>query len=444
MRNHRFYFLLLMVTVFVSITFFSLNNDYSIKKNGNWAPNTKIQIDALIKSKSGNPNAYVVFDWDNTSIFGDVQENLFVYQLNNLLFKLTPEEFKYAFVHYADNSAIENQLIPEKDFSPPYLNNEKMPLNINSLAEDCIEDYTFIYNNYRAINPESIGDLTLDQIKKTHQYKNFVAKMYFTYLALYESYPSNTAYTWVIYVTATGFTSEELKNFVEKSIDWGINQKITRLYFDSDQSFIGRAGIINNSEIGNYFSQGIRTIEEVASLFNHLEKNNISVYISTASHQDVVEVFAENSKYGYNLPKNHVIGMRLRKDTSGKFIPYYDYSDGYAVNGKEGKTININNLLVQKYGSNPVMIAGDSDGDYNMITEFSGLDGIRMINNLPKVELVLIINRMKFGVIGKICSIGFEQLSVKKSHSPKVVLQGRDENSGKWIPSEKTIKYTSN
>jgi hypothetical protein len=34
-----------------------------------------------------------------------------------------------------------------------------------------------------------------------------------------------------------------------------------------------------------------------------------------------------------------------------------------------------------------------------------------------------------------------DQLFHKKLNSTKVVLQGRDENYGKWIPTEKTIKF---
>jgi hypothetical protein len=441
MNDQRFYLLSLIGAMIISFLYLSDNKQNSNRLNESWAPNTKIQIEELIKNNSGNPGAYAVFDWDNTSIFGDVQENLFVYQLENLIFKLTPEEFNYAFIHHADNDTIDNKLIPATDFSSPYLNNEKASLNINQLAEDCTRDYSFIYENYRAINPASRGNLTLEQIKKTPQYKNFIAKMYFTYSALYESFPSNIAYTWVIYVTATGFTSEELKSVVEKSIDWGISQKIARVYFNSDTTIPGTAGIINNSEIGNYFSQGIRPIKEIASLFNLLDENKIPVYICTASLQDVVEVFAENSKYGYSLPQNRVIGMRLKKNADGKFIPYYDNSDGYAVNGNEGKTININSLLVKKYASNPIIIAGDSDGDYNMITELSGMDGKNIINNYKPVELVLLINRLKSGVIGRIGAIGMDQLFHKKLNSTKVVLQGRDENYGKWIPTEKTIKF---
>ena len=33
------------------------------------------------------------FDWDNTSIINDVEEALLAYQLENLEFKMTPEEF---------------------------------------------------------------------------------------------------------------------------------------------------------------------------------------------------------------------------------------------------------------------------------------------------------------------------------------------------------------
>jgi hypothetical protein len=406
-----------------------------------WAPNTKLCIDELIINNSKTNNAYAVFDWDNTSIIGDVQENLFVYQLLNLHFKLTPEEFKYSFVHYAESANKENRPIPDQYFTPEFVNEANKRINILDVAEDCLSDYKFIYMNYRKINPDAPGNLSLPEIKNTPQYKNFIAKMFFTYSALYESFPSNIAYTWVMYVTTPGFTSEELKSLVEKSIEWGINHKISRNYFDSDKSSPGRSGVIMNSRIGNYFSGGIRPVPEMQNLYKNLRANNIDVYISSASMQDVVEVFAQNPKFGYNLSANSVLGMRLKKNEKGIFIPQYDYSGNYAVNGKEGKTFNIVNKLVSKYKSNPIMIAGDSDGDYDMITKFSGLNGVNIINEYKPLQLALILNRLKGNEIGELCRIAAGQLNGLNDKSVKIVLQGRDENSGRFIQTEKTLKY---
>ena len=57
---------------------------------GRWNPKNREVLEKLIE-KYRNTNSYAVFDWDNTSIQGDTQLNLFIYQIENLKYKLNPE-----------------------------------------------------------------------------------------------------------------------------------------------------------------------------------------------------------------------------------------------------------------------------------------------------------------------------------------------------------------
>jgi hypothetical protein len=426
--------------LFLVLSLFFINKSIAQSDNKNWAPNTKAEIDNLIKKNAGQKSAYAVFDWDNTSIYGDVQDNLLLYQIENLAFKMTPNEFKYSFIHYTDTGCKDNLEIPSENFDKSFCNTDGKPVNIISVAEDCCNDYKFFYENFRGINLQAQNNLSLDEIKKTDQFHDFRAKMWFTYAALYKSFSANVAYTWVMYVTAPGFTSKEFKTMVEQAIDWGIKRECKKNYFDSPVSLPGHSGMISNTNIDNYVLNSIRPTPEIGLLFKRLEKNKIPVYISTASFQNIVEVFATNPKYGYNLPKNRVYGLRLKKNTNDKFLPQYDVSGEYTINSMAGKTININNILVKKYKANPVMIGGDSDGDTFMMTELSGLNNIKMINDYKPLQLVLVINRIKSGKVGEICKIAVNQLEGKNTGSTSVVLQGRNENIGDWIPSEKTLK----
>jgi phosphoserine phosphatase len=406
----------------------------------NWAPGTKAAIDSVIKKNAGNKSAYAVFDWDNTSIYADVQDNLFIYQLENLAFKMTPGEFRYSFTHYTDTGYKENLLIPSDNFVSPYVNVDGKPININLIAEDCYNDYKYFYENYRKINPKSVNNLSLDKLKQTDQFKDFKAKMWFTYSAIEDSFSPNAAYTWVMYVTYPGFTSEEVKKMVKQAMDWGIKRESKKVYFDSPASLLGKAGAVSNTNAGNYFCNTIRPTHEMGLLFKELEKNNVHTYICTASMQEIIETVATTPKYGYNLPQHHVLGLRLVKDAGGKFLPKYDISGGYTINSMAGKAVNINKILGAKYHANPVMIGGDSDGDYYMMTQLSGLAGEKMINDYKPLQLILVVNRIKGGKIGKICKIAADQLAGESAGATTVVLQGRDENMGAWIPTEKTLK----
>jgi hypothetical protein len=409
-------------------------------KKGNWAPGTKAAIDSVIKINSGNKNAYAVFDWDNTSIYADVQDNLFIYQIENLAFKMTPDEFKYSFTHYADNGSSDNLPIPADNFVSPYSNIDGKPININMIAEDCYNDYKYFYENFRGINLHSGNNISLDKLKQTDQFKDFKAKMWFTYSALESSFSANTAYIWVMFVTYPGFTKQEISKLVVKAMDWGIKRESRKEYFDSPVTLPGKAGAVSNTQAGNYFCNTIRPTYEMGRLFKQLEKNKIHVHICTASMQEIIEVVANTPKYGYNIPKNRVMGLRLKKDAKGRFLPQYNSEGAYAINGLEGKAANINNILVNRYKSNPIMIGGDSDGDYYMMSRLSGINGEGMINTYKPVQLILVVNRLKGGDIGKVCKIAAEQLSGGKIGATRVFLQGRDENLGAWIPTEKTLK----
>jgi len=63
---------------------------------GHWDAFNRAQIEGLIaslgKASPGYSAAkppYVVFDWDNTSVFLDIEETSLIYQLENLVFSAT-------------------------------------------------------------------------------------------------------------------------------------------------------------------------------------------------------------------------------------------------------------------------------------------------------------------------------------------------------------------
>ena len=103
---------------------------------GRWVPQNRAVLDKVI-SESKNQGNYAVFDWDYTSIYQDTQENLFRYQIDNLRFKMTPEQFSKAI----------RKDIPLDNFSDDYKNVNGQAINIEKIGSDLDKDYTFIYNN---------------------------------------------------------------------------------------------------------------------------------------------------------------------------------------------------------------------------------------------------------------------------------------------------------
>ena len=160
---------------------------------GNWAPATRARIQAVIDENAGK-GRYVVFDFDNTSVIFDVQEALLVYQTENLIFKIAPE----------DMEAVLETGIPDLD--------KEMGKSIDgktitpaTLVADLVSDYTWIYNNYSGMK----GDKDLAYIHASNEYQDFAAKLRFMYNNLGDYFDHAVSYPWVTYLF-TGMTPEEV------------------------------------------------------------------------------------------------------------------------------------------------------------------------------------------------------------------------------------------
>ncbi|MDQ0861851.1 haloacid dehalogenase-like hydrolase [Bacillus sp. V2I10] len=378
---------------------------------GKWAPHTYKAVQSLIdKYGKNNPKynpkkkPYAVFDWDNTNIMNDTEEALFVYLIDHLAYKLTPEEF----------SKIIRKDVPPGEFLEDYKNLEGNPVTIEEIAADVDRDYQFLYQELQR-------GKSLEEVTATDDFKDFKTKLLYMYEAINDTHGANIGWKWILYFF-TNMTREELQSLGEASNDANLGRELSKVTLKSPESLKGEAGVVSSS----YYT-GIRLTPEMSNLMHTLQANGIDVYVVTASLGDLVEVFANNPKYGYNVPKNNILGMRLEmKD--GKYEPYY--KEDWPFTGMHGKTEVIQKEIAsKKRGRGPILVAGDSNGDYEMMTEFSD------------TELVLIVNRVSGGNIGKLSAIAASQIGEK---NPNYVLQGRDENTGLWIPTEYTIKLGTN
>ena len=102
---------------------------------------------------------------------------------------------------------------------------------------------------------------------------------------------------------------------------------------------------------------------------------------------------------------------------------------GWPLTWGPGKTTAIKRELVAAKGYGPVLVAGDSDGDYDMLRDF------------PDMQLGLIVNRLRKGRIGELSRLAAEQAGDPQA---RYILQGRQESTGNWLPTEQTLKFGSN
>lgn len=381
---------------------------------GNWAPETRAAMQAVIDKNAGK-GKYVVFDFDNTTVINDVEEALLVYQIENLEFKIKP----------ADMYGVLKTQIPDM-YAAVGKNNAAREVTSEQLAQDIVSSYTWLYNNYKGLS----GTKSLEQIHASNEYKDFAAKLRYMYSAVGDTFDASVSYPWVTYLFA-GMTPAEVRTLAGRSHRyWMEYGKYTEIKWTSPTAIPGKSGVITAA-----YLTGIALTDELVDLYQTLVANKIDVYVCSASFVDVILAGASDPQFGLGVPEKNVYAMQL-KLKNGTYIAEYNYDFGgtgkYAQTQGPGKSTVIKNFILPKYnGAGPIMVFGDSAGDYNMMTDFADM------------QLGVIFNRYRKA------SDPIHSLSVKAANTigqanPKYVLQGRDNNTGVLLPTQYSRMLGSN
>ncbi|RZL99709.1 MAG: haloacid dehalogenase-like hydrolase [Variovorax sp.] len=373
-----------------------------------WDDFNRAQIQALIaelgRGAAGYDAArppYVVFDWDNTSIFLDIEEAVLIYQLEHLAFGATPAQLDTAL----------RRNIPKTDFLPAHNNAAGAAVNIDRIAPDIVASYTWL----RANHVGSGGTQTLAQVRQSPHYTAFVAKVRYLYEAIGDTFDHDTAYPWVTYLFA-GMTEAQVRALTVETVDWQLREPIGKVTWTSPAGLPGQAGVVSVS-----WKNGLRLQPEMQALYAAFRTGGFDVWVCSASFVDVIREISSNPAFGYGNPPERVLAMELERDERGVIQP--EYRRGRDQTQGPGKTKTIRRFLVSKYGYGPCFVAGDSEGDQNMLADFADTRKALIVNRLrdPKTD------------IGR-----FSALAVRGHGDPgtRYLLQGRDDNTGEWVPSQ--------
>ncbi len=323
-----------------------------------WHPyNHRALVDLIERAKhAGN---YVVFDWDYTCIFNDTQNALFLYQIDHLLFKVTPDEFRRVLRYH----------FPDIDIKTAFQNEQGEFLTPAMLADDLEELYSYLYANYEGLG----GARPMEEIRTTQQFHDFKVLMhYYTRVMYRHSLHDFTQ------ITSAGFDLPSYREMVQQSIDDSLACSLQADSFCSSPN--GKSKSVSAS-----WRYGTRMREEVKELFRVFRDNGIDIYIVSASQEENVRVFASDKKYGYGVAEDHVFGGR-REFLDGKFTIKDDKR--YVPTYREGKTRVIEKIFVEKHGRPPLLIAGDSDGDVHMMNTFKDRATLLIFNrNLENAQI---------------------------------------------------------
>ncbi|MBR3953827.1 MAG: bifunctional metallophosphatase/5'-nucleotidase, partial [Oscillospiraceae bacterium] len=169
-----------------------------------WNPYVKQAIDDFIATYGGTENAYVVFDFDNTTSIFDVEEQLAVYQLQVMAFEFTPEEMPAILATELGD-----------------LNEDRTSLGYgNGSYQDWIDDitaaYTYLYNTYGPFDAAGLDEAAQATVQADAQWLEFATKMRAMYDLVYDAESPAVAYPWVLY-WFTGMTEQEVYDLAKAS-----------------------------------------------------------------------------------------------------------------------------------------------------------------------------------------------------------------------------------
>ncbi|KAG6604624.1 uncharacterized protein IUM83_14107 [Phytophthora cinnamomi] len=380
--------------------------------------------------------AYAVFDWDNTCMFGDVSATSMFYQVDNLNFRFSPEEFESTFA-LGYNSSSSDTCFPNGTHSVIGQDVNGTDVTFTAALADTAKDYKVLYDAYIAptynLTNSSTTSSSLSDIKKTTEFLNFRAKLGFLLHSL-EIMDGGNEYSQCSLTNAmivyprllVGMTEDEIKTFIRASIRWNSAESLESFTYTSSGDLV----------VAGSYSKGLRVFSGQEATMRALRAAGIAVYIISASPELFAAEAADLLGLGYLVARDNVYGGRFTLDAAGRFTG--ELLDNYPITWGPGKATVVTSILMQIHkGAAPIYSSGDSDGDCEMLSTVR--DGVVDTNNRLMDNSTCI-----YSFYEKACQyFGTTEPITNNVY----LLQGQDKSIGTWITSGFTttdgVTYTS-
>lgn len=258
--------------------------------------------------ESAPEDSYAVFDFDYTTIVGDISISLMEYMADNLSFAFSAQDAFAAFTY----------CIPDLD----------KPLEgVGRSAGEIGREMTFDYEWLK----RSGGDY-----RNTLQWRRLKEDL----MTLNEGIENTFDYgTWCLWMPGLlkGLDATQISALTKKSVNY-------------------------------WLQEGSMVIpKESVDLIRALRRKGVQVYVCSASLEVIVEALACDPVYGLDFSEDEVFGIRLTDGPDPVFDPTYDPT---FLEGKV-KCIE-RYMRPSHGGKDPILVAGDSTGDLAMLTSFTG------------------------------------------------------------------------
>ena len=391
-----------------------------------YAPEIRTAIKDFVNEYKNQDNAYVVTDFDNTTVIYDIAVQCSVYQLETMSFGMDVEEL---------TDALSTSL--------------ELDDTMTNYIGDITSAYTYLIEDYGGFTPNGVAEDQLDELHNDIYWQEFATKMKCLYTYVEDNVDDILACEWIMY-WYSGMSEQEVYNMFKHSCEKYQYVDTYKETWTSPESITSKMGVTSCS-----FILGCSVASSVKNMLKYYSDNYIDTWVCSASHVDGVRGAVD--AYDLSSYITGVIGM-TQKMEEGKFIPVYDYETGYPYinkgNGnweklntpikarpsREGKVTSIKNALVTRYNASPLAGFMDSSGDFNFCTEFADM------------KMVICYNRADRKITdgGGLVAIaamyqknsGLDLKSANKKGDTLYLLQGRDENGKRSLRnSNYTLKY---
>ncbi|KAG7395807.1 hypothetical protein PHYBOEH_003144 [Phytophthora boehmeriae] len=380
--------------------------------------------------------AYAVFDWDNTCMFGDISYTSFYYQVDNLNFRFAPEDFESIF-SLGYNASSSDACLTNGTNSVIGQDVNGTDVTLATALSETAKDYKVLYESYIAptynLTSNSTANVTLDEVKGTTEYLNFRAKMAFLIYSMevmdggddHSQCGMKIAMT-VLPHLVVGMTEDEMKTLIRASIRWNLGQALEEPTYTST----------GDLAVEGSYTKGLRFFNGQETTMRALRAAGIDVYIISASPQIYAIEAGNLLGLGNMVPKDNVFGVRFKTDDAGLFTA--EPVDNYPITWGPGKATIVTSILEEIHqGAAPVYGSGDAVGDCEMLSTVR--DGVVDTNNRLKTGPSCINDLYR-----KACEYFDTTEPITNNH---YLLQGQDQVIGTWITSgfstKDGVKYES-
>ncbi len=312
-----------------------------------------------------------IFDFDNTCVFRDVGQAVFFHQLTGLRYRLTPEQL----------AALLPTTLVDLDGKP-------MALITSTLLSTYQRLWPLISTGKEA-QARQLPDCAL--------FTNLL--LWFVDKARRDERLGPRYVLPLMGKLLAGYTLAELRLLATEVVTAAMQEPLVSktLAFDAPEPL----GHLQSSH-----SLGLHAHREMQGLMHSLQNQGIDCFVVSASTEWLVEEAAR--LLDFPVTPERIFGIRVSLDHQGVLTT--GTPADYPVTFREGKA----EIITQQISGTPVLVAGDADTDYEMLT-------------LPDIDIRLLINRNQAGLISTLYQ------------DPRVLLQGLDLRCGRFRPFRESI-----